>query len=146
MPPAWFIRSMWALHRAVYSVTRGRLGAWGAKADRPGMLRLRTVGRRTRRERRAMLGCYEDGSNLVLVAMNGWLDPDPEWWLNLQAHPDARVDLAGGSREVRARLASPDERSRLWAWLGKVGMFGDLDPYATRRSRETAIVILEPAG
>ena len=89
-----------------------------------------------------MLGYQEDDSNLVLVAMNGWADPEPAWWLNLQAHPDATVDLATGSREVTARLATADERSRLWARLA--GPFGDLDRYAALRSRETAIVILEP--
>ena len=53
-----------------------------------------------------MLGYQEDGANLVLVAMNGWADPEPAWWLNLQAHPDATVDLATGSRDVTARLAT----------------------------------------
>ena len=89
-----------------------------------------------------MLGYQDDGSNLVLVAMNGWADPEPAWWLNLQAHPDATVDLATGSREVTARLATADERSRLCARLA--GPFGNLDRYAALRSRETAIVILEP--
>ncbi len=89
-----------------------------------------------------MLGYQEDGANIVLVAMNGWADPEPAWWLNLQAHPDARVDLATGSRDVTARVATGDERSRLWARLA--GPFGDLDRYAALRSRETAVVILEP--
>ncbi len=34
--------------------------------------------------------------------MNGWADGEPAWWLNLQAHPVASVDLADGSRSVRA--------------------------------------------
>jgi len=89
-----------------------------------------------------MLGYQEDGSNLVLVAMNGWADPEPAWWLNLQAHPDARVDLATGSRDVWARVATGDERTRLWVRLA--GPFGNLDRYAALQSRETAIVIREP--
>jgi len=89
-----------------------------------------------------MLGYQEDGANLVLVAMNGWADPEPAWWLNLQADPDARVDLATGTRDVTSRVATGDERARLWGRLA--GPFGDLDRYAALRSRETAIVILEP--
>jgi deazaflavin-dependent oxidoreductase (nitroreductase family) len=103
LQPRWFIRSFWVLQRALYSVTRGHLGLRSARADRWGMMRLRTVGRRTGEERRAILGYFEDGPDLVTMAMNGWADPEPAWWLNLQAHPDATVDLPGGSRAVRAR-------------------------------------------
>jgi deazaflavin-dependent oxidoreductase (nitroreductase family) len=106
-------------------------------------MRLKTIGRRTGKERSAILGYYEDGPNLVTLAMNGWADAEPAWWLNLQAHPDARVDLVDGSRTVRARAAEGDERSRLWARWREVG--DDVDGYATRRSSETAVVILEPS-
>jgi deazaflavin-dependent oxidoreductase (nitroreductase family) len=106
-------------------------------------MRLKTIGRRTGRERIAILGYYEDGPNLVTMAMNGWADGEPAWWLNLQAHPDASVDLVGGSRVVRARAAEGDERSRLWARWRDLG--DNVDAYATRRSSETAVVILEPS-
>lgn len=142
LPPRWFIRTAWAVHRAIYTFTGGRLGLRSAPVGRSGMLQLRTRGRRTGEERRAILGYVEDGSNLVLVAMNGWADPEPAWWLNLQAQPDARVDLANGSRDVTARVASEDERSRLWARLADIT--GGLDGYAALRSRQTALVILEP--
>lgn len=143
LPPRWFIRLFWVAQRAVYSVTRGRIGLRTATADRWGMMRLRTVGRRSGKERMAILGYFEDGADLVTMAMNGWADPEPAWWLNLQAHPDVTVDLPGGSRAVRARAASQEERPRLWArWAEYDGE--DLDAWAARRSRETAVVILSP--
>ena len=53
-----------------------------------------------------IVGYYEDGPNLVSMAMNGWGAAEPAWWLNLQAHPDAVVELAGGiRREVLGRAA-----------------------------------------
>jgi deazaflavin-dependent oxidoreductase (nitroreductase family) len=108
------------------------------------MMRLRTVGRRSGVERAAILGYFEDGPNLVTMAMNGWADPDPAWWLNLQANPETTVDLVGGSRPVHARAANPDERPRLWAEWARYDK--GLDGYAGRRSRETAVVVLEPRG
>ena len=142
LQPRWFIRSFWVVQRAVYSVTRGRFGLRTATAERWGMMRLRTVGRRTGQERVAILGYIEDGDDLVTMAMNGWADPEPAWWLNLQAHPDVTVDLPGGSRNVHARAADKGERPRLWArWAG---YDKDLDAFAARRSRETAVVILSP--
>jgi deazaflavin-dependent oxidoreductase (nitroreductase family) len=142
LPPRWFIRSFWVAQRAVYSVTGGRLGLRRATADRWGMLRLRTIGRRSGEERTAILGYFEDGPDLVTLAMNGWADAEPAWWLNLQAHPDVTVDLPGGSRAVHARAADKDERPRLWAIQATYDK--DLDAFAARRSRETAVVILSP--
>ena len=142
LPPRWFIRLFWSLQRVLYSVTRGRLGLRTATADRWGMMRLHTVGRRSGEERVAILGYFEDGPDLVTMAMNGWADPEPAWWLNLQARPDTIVDLPGGSRAVHAHAADKDERPRLWArWAA---LDKDLDGYAARRSRETAVIILSP--
>jgi deazaflavin-dependent oxidoreductase (nitroreductase family) len=105
-------------------------------------MRLTTVGRRSGREREAILGYYERGANLVTMAMNGWSDGEPAWWLNLQAQPDATVVLAHGSRDVRGRAALGDERGRLWARWREMG--DDVDGYAKLRSAETAVVVLEP--
>ena len=50
-----------------------------------------------------MVGYFEDGPNLVTMAMNGWGDAELAWWLNLQAHPDVTVDLVDGPRQVTGR-------------------------------------------
>jgi F420H(2)-dependent quinone reductase len=142
VPPRWFERTFWAGHRALYRVTGGRSGLRKPTNDVEGMLRLRTVGRRTGKERATMVSYYEDGPNLVTMAMNGWGEAEPAWWLNLQAQPDATVDLADGPRAVHARAAAGDERRRLWA--GWAHYDKDLDQYAAMRSRETAVVIFEP--
>ena len=144
LPPRWFIRSFWVVQRAVYSVTRGRFGLRTATADHQGMMRLRTVGRRSGEERIAILAYFEDGQDLVTMAMNGWADPEPAWWLNLQAQPDVTVDLPGGPRAVHGRAADKDERPRLWARWAAYDRGADLDAFAARRSRETAVVILSP--
>jgi F420H(2)-dependent quinone reductase len=143
LPPRWFIRSAWTIHRALYSLTRGRFGLRPATKTRWGMMGLTTIGRRSGLPRKAILGYFEDGPNLVTMAMNGWGKPEPAWWLNLQARPDTTVELPDGSRAVHGRAATPDERPRLWArWAEYDGE--NLDAWAARRPRETAVVILEP--
>jgi F420H(2)-dependent quinone reductase len=142
LPPRWFIRLVWSLHRAICRVSGGRVGLWRPKPGRWGTLRLTTTGRRTGRDHRVIVGYFEDGPNLVTLAMNGWADPEPAWWLNLQAHPDATVELVGGSRRVMARAAEGEERSRLWARWRAIDT--QLDGYAAMRKSETAVVILEP--
>lgn len=142
LPPRWFVRLAWSTHRGVYRITRGRIGLWRPKANKWGTMRLTTTGRRSGQARSVMLGYFEDGPNLVTMAMNGWADAEPAWWLNLQAHPDANVDVAGDQRKVRGRAAVAEERSRLWDRWREIDT--NLDGYAARRSGETAVVILEP--
>ena len=148
LPPRWFIRAAWAAHRAIYRYTDGRRGL--ALPQGPGgkfgLMRLKTTGRRSGTERAAILGYVEDGANLVTLAMNGWAEKDPAWWLNLRALPHARVELKGGTnRHVRAREAAGEERERLWTLVQSHSGYGnDISAFARRRSGETAVVVLEP--
>lgn len=144
LPPRWFMRAFWYGHQALLRLTGTRFGLWRPKPNGWGALRLTTVGRRTGRERKVVLGYIEDGPNLVTLATNGWGESEPAWWLNLQAHPDVEVDLAGNRRRaVTARAAEGAERDRLWTRWKEIEK-NNLDDYAARRPRPTAVVILEP--
>jgi F420H(2)-dependent quinone reductase len=141
IPPRVVVRVAWVLHRALYRFSGGRIGL------RPpgkafGMMRLASVGRRSGQPRVAIVGYYEDGPNLVTMAMNGWAVAEPAWWLNLQAQPDTTVELTDGPRTVRARAAEGEERDRLWARWGEFSE--NYDAWAAMRSGQTAVVILEP--
>lgn len=143
LPPRWVIVAFWHAHRRIVRATRGRRGLWPARPGKWGALRLTTRGRTSGKPRSVILGYFEDGPDLVSMAMNGWGAAEPAWWLNLQADPLATVELAGGARrEVRARPASGEERERLWQRWRELD--ANLDGYAARRPRETAVVVLEP--
>ena len=108
------------------------------------MLRLRTIGRRSGAEHSVIIAYIEDGPDLVLMAMNGWAEPMPAWWLNLRARPDTVVELPGGSvRSVSAHQAQGDERARLWRRWQEIDR--NLDAYAARRT-ETPLIVLTPRG
>jgi deazaflavin-dependent oxidoreductase (nitroreductase family) len=147
-PPRVLIRFFWMLHRALVRATGGRIGLREpASGQRMGMMRLTTTGRRSGQERVAIVGYFQDGHDLVTMAMNGWADAEPAWWLNLQSLPEASVDLGDGPRPVRARAASGAERERLWPRFADFPGWGDdLDGFAARRSGETSVVVLEPAS
>ena len=143
VPPRLFIRAAWVLHRALYRFTGGRFGLRSPVAgEKFGMLRLTTVGRRSGQPRVAIVGYYEDGPNLGTLAMNGWAEAEPAWWLNLQAQPDTTVELNEGVRAVHGREADGEERERLWARWGEFSP--DYDAWAAMRSGQTAVVVLEP--
>jgi deazaflavin-dependent oxidoreductase (nitroreductase family) len=143
VPPRWFVHMAWRVHRALYRLSGGRF-LWTTSNKRGwGALRLTTVGRKSGQERSVILGYVEDGPNLVVLAMNGWDEGHPSWWLNLEAHPDAVVRLAGQqAHPVRALPVAGEERDRLWQRF--VAVQPQLDGYAGRRSTETPVIVLEP--
>jgi len=146
VPPRALIRAFWAVHKTIVRLSRGRIGLWRPKPGRRfGTVQLNTVGRRSGQPRPVIVGYFEDGPNLVTLAMNGWADDEPAWWLNLQAKPDTTVILPGGTRHVHARAAEGEERQRFWEKFATFPGWGDdIDALASRRSRTTTVVVLQP--
>ena len=143
--PRWLVRTIWVLHRAALRATGGRWGLREPAAGRWGTLRLTTTGRRTGRERVAILGYLADGEAFLVPAMNGWADPEPAWFLNLVAGPKATVVLPDGREiQVTARVAPEDQRRELWARFVALGTAAYSDANAAQRARPTQIAILEP--
>ena len=142
-PPKWFVHTAWRVHRVLYRLSGGRF-LWTTSNKRGwGALRLTTIGRRSGQERSVIIGYIEDGPNLVTLAMNGFDEGDPSWWLNLKADPNAVVRLAGQQpRPVRTRSSVGQERDRLWQrW---VSVDPNIEVHAGRRSTETPVIVLEP--
>ena len=137
------MHAAWRIHRGLHRLSGGRF-LWTPSNKRGwGALRLTTVGRKSGQERHVIVGYLEDGQDLVTLAMNGWDEGHPAWWLNLEAHPEAVVRLARQRpRPVLARAATGEEREQLWQrWRERNA---DLDAYAARRATRTPVVVLEP--
>ncbi len=143
IPPRWFVRLAWSVHRALYRVTGGRVGLWPPKANRWGALRLTTTGRRSGRNRSVIIAYLEDGPNLIAMAMNGWADGEPAWWLNLQAAGEATAVVRGSRQRVRPRVLEGPEREGGWAALARV--LPAIEDYRDFTEREFPLVLLEPA-
>ena len=119
LPPRWFIRSAWVVHRAIYNVTGGNRGLKVPTETQWGMMRLHSTGRRSGAERLAILAYFEEGPNLVTLAMNGWGAPEPAWWLNLQAKPEC--DGRPEGRRVPSHPCPTGHGRRASAALGAMG-------------------------
>lgn len=145
VPPRWFVHIAWRVHRAIYRITGGRKGLWVPQdAKKWGAFRLTTTGRKSGKPRSVILAYFEDGPNVVTMAMNGWGEGHPAWWLNLQANPAAIAEVDGEMRSVIAHAAEGDERDRLWARWQEFD--AKLDAYATNRKTDTEVIVLAPAG
>jgi deazaflavin-dependent oxidoreductase (nitroreductase family) len=140
-PPRPILRIGWAIHRALFRATGGRVGTQRA-GDGLGTLFLSSVGRKSGAIRRNALFYIEDGPNFVVVASNAGEDVDPGWWRNLQAAPTAEVEVGGRRTPVHARAGSAEEALRLWPRLDAANP--EYAAYRAKTSREIPVVILEP--
>jgi deazaflavin-dependent oxidoreductase (nitroreductase family) len=128
------------IHRAVYDLSKGKLA--GNTMGMP-VLKLTTVGRKSGDRRTTMLTTpLVEGDDLILVASFGGDDRNPAWYLNLVAEPDVEVELDGSKRLMRARVATGDERTRLWeAVTAAHDNYGD---YQRKTERQIPVVVLSP--
>lgn len=140
----WLLALITRVQRWLYLKTNGAIGA---RFFGIGMLLLTNVGRRTGHQRITPLLYIDDDEHWVVVASNAGDAKAPAWWLNLQANPNARVQIAKEHYDVVARQASADESARLWPEL--IGSYRWFRSYRENAGREIPIVILEraaPAG
>jgi len=129
------------LHTLVYRATGGRIGH--SAPGMPTMLLLDHVGAKSGKKRTSPLLYFRDGDNVVVVASKGGFPQHPGWFHNLKANPDTEVQVGSERRLVHARIATPEERERLWPVAVK--MYRGYDEYQARsKGREIPLVILEP--
>jgi deazaflavin-dependent oxidoreductase (nitroreductase family) len=131
-----------AAHRVLLGITRGHVG-WSARGMP--VLELTTIGRRSGRSRSVMLPSpVQDGESWVIVASRGGDDHHPAWFLNLRERPDVEVSLQGTPKQpMRARIATPEERTRLWPQV--TAIYPGYAGYQEKADREIPLVLLEPS-
>ena len=134
------LRRLMGGHTALYRVTNGLIGH--RTPGLPPALLLDHVGARSGTHRTSPLVYGRDSANFVLVASKGGYPKNPAWFHNLLAHPDTAVQVGSRRLDVQARVATSEERARLWALM--VGVYGGYADYQRRTEREIPLVILEP--
>jgi deazaflavin-dependent oxidoreductase (nitroreductase family) len=141
MPSDLLLKSMNGFHRALLKLSGGRIG-WHA-SGMP-VVELTTIGRKSGEPRSVMLTSpVQEGDTIVVVASRGGDDANPAWLLNLRDHPDVEVAFkCEPKKKMRARIASPDERARLWPLVIKDHK--NYAGYQTKTTREIPLVLLEP--
>jgi deazaflavin-dependent oxidoreductase (nitroreductase family) len=135
-----FLKGMNTVHRTVLRISGGRLGWETAKMP---VVELTTTGRKSGGPHTVLLTSpVRDGDAIVVVASRGGDHHHPAWFLNLRDHPDVEVAVGGEpKRPMRARVADPEERARLWPQVvAKYKGYGD---YQARTDREIPLVLLD---
>jgi deazaflavin-dependent oxidoreductase (nitroreductase family) len=141
MPDDIFFKIANTLHRSLLSLSGGRLG--GNLMNMP-VLELTTIGAKSGQKRTSILTTpLSDGDSIVVVASRGGDPQHPAWFHNLKANPDVEVAFKGGKpKPMKARVATPEERERLWPQV--VATYKGYADYQTRATREIPLVLLDP--
>lgn len=118
--------------------------AAGRLLDRP-LLLVHHRGRKTGTDRINPLAYLDLGGSWAVFASKAGAPVNPDWYLNLLAHPRTTVEVGAETVEVTVRTAEGAERERIWEEQKKVApRFADYEVKAA--PRQIPVVILEPAG
>ena len=135
-----FARLGTGLHAAAFRATRGRLFNRGFGMP---VVMLTTRGRKSGKARTTMLTSpVQEGDSVALVASYGGDDRHPSWFLNLRDDPEVEITMDGRRRPMRARVASGEEKERLWPQV--TAAYRGYASYQRRTSRDIPLVILDP--
>jgi deazaflavin-dependent oxidoreductase (nitroreductase family) len=131
------------IHVALYRRSGGRLG--GHLPGWPGarILLLDHIGAKSGVRRTSPLMYHEEGDVVAVAASKAGQPSHPAWFYNLEAHPDTTIQIGSEVRNVCARVASDEERARLWPEF--VAFYSGYDFYQRHAgARRIPIVILDP--
>ena len=142
MPSDRLFKALNGVHRVLLKISGGGLGWTAGKMP---VLELTTIGRRSGNSRPVMLTSpHQEGDTLVIVASKGGTDTHPAWFLNLRENPQVAVSMKGApERKMTARVASTEERERLWPIV--TGKYANYAGYQKKTDREIPLILLEPA-
>jgi deazaflavin-dependent oxidoreductase (nitroreductase family) len=129
-------------NRRIIEEFRANAGRVGGPFEGMPILLLHHRGARTGIERVNPLAYQQlEGDAIAVFGSKGGAPTNPDWFHNLVANPDARVEVGIETYEVRARVADDEERQRIWERQKKDRpAFAD---YETKTSRQIPVVILE---
>src|SRR5689334_895429 len=131
------------IHVAVYRRTGGRLGGQVPGFPAARIVLVDHVGARTGTRRTSPVICHEEDGLVAVVASKAGQPTNPAWFHNLMAHPDTTIQLGAEVRGVHARLATGEERERLWPKFQ--ANYPSYDFYERlAEGRRIPVVILEP--
>lgn len=138
---AWAVARVAPLDTWVLKRSGGRFGVLG-DYGLPQLL-LTTTGRKSGLARTVTLLYGQADEGLVLVASNLGQAHHPAWALNLEANPQATVQIRNRVTPVVARrVTDPDEVERIWAQMTDI--YPGYAVYRARAGRDVKVFTVRP--
>lgn len=131
-------------NRKVIEEFRANHGKVGGPFENIPLLLLHHTGARSGVERVHPLAHRRDGYNLVVFASNGGRPNHPAWFHNIEVNDKVVAEVGDDTLALRARVATGDERERLWS--AQKTEFPGFADYERSTTRQIPVVVLEPSS
>ncbi len=119
---------------------RANQGRVGGQFEGAPLLLLHSTGAKSGQERVSPMMYQAVGEEFAVFASKAGADTNPDWYHNLVAHPEARVEVGTETFDVMARVLDAEEREPVWE-AQKVRYTGFAD-YETKTNRVIPVVML----
>jgi deazaflavin-dependent oxidoreductase (nitroreductase family) len=131
------------IHVALYRWSGGKIGGYLPGWPQAPIVLVDHRGAKSGIKRTSPLMYHEDGDAIAVVGSKGGQPTNPAWFHNLKVTPDTTIQIGSVVREVRARVATEEERDALWPKF--VAFFPGYEFYRSNaKGRKIPIVILDP--
>ncbi len=121
-----------------FRANHGKLASFGETT----MLLLHHKGAKTGTERVNPVAYQVVGGDYAIFASKAGAPTNPDWYYNLVANPDTKVEIGDETIQVHARVAEGDERQRIWT--KQMANIPNFASYEEKTDRQIPVVILEP--
>jgi len=122
---------------------RENKGQVGGMFEGAPLLLLHHTGAKTGTERVSPLMYQDLGDSLAIFASKAGATDNPDWYHNLLANPDTKIEIGAETRNVSARVAPTEERDPIWTkQKADRPQFAEYE--ATTEGRQIPVVVLEP--
>jgi deazaflavin-dependent oxidoreductase (nitroreductase family) len=121
-----------------FRVNGGKVGTPFANAP---MILVTHTGAKTGKSYTTPLVYSRDGDRIVVIASKAGAPNNPSWYHNLVAHPTATLEIGTESFKAKARVATGDERERLFnQQAAQMAVFNE---YRAKTTRKIPVIVFE---
>ena len=117
----------------------GKVGGWFKGAP---LLLLHNTGARSGKPRINPMMYLKDGDRYLVFASKGGADTNPDWYINIKAHPDAQIEVGDETIDVLAEEVTGHERDKLFA--RQASLYPTFAQYQLKTKRIIPVIALIP--
>ena len=121
---------------------RKNRGKVGGNFEGAPLLLINHTGARTRKIRINPVMYLKDGNRYLVFASKGGADTHPDWYHNLKAHPDVKIEVGTETIEARAEEIKGAERDRLYK--KQASLYPQFAQYQQKTKRTIPVIAFTP--
>lgn len=119
---------------------RANEGRVGGNFEGAPLLLLHSTGAKSGQERVNPMMYQAVGDGFAVFASKSGADTNPDWYFNLKAHPEVRIEVGTETLDVTARVLDAEEREPIWETQKE--RYPGFADYETKTDRVIPVVML----